>query len=234
MNKKLLLTFTLLLLGLAASASAQGILAGWHTFDGNTATETASDLFTDVTATLIGGNAEATNRNINNQTYGDSAFTFTAAPSSTGIYANTFSNNNKRIDVTVTNGTGADLTVDSLFFDLQSVFGSDDGSMTVSHLSSQSDLNDAFNNRLLGTITLSGNDHSTIHQSTVSTSTMADVTLADGQTAAFRFQLNTTEAAMGARFDNIAIGSNAIPEPGTYALIAGALALTAVMVRRRK
>jgi hypothetical protein len=61
------------------------------------------------------------NRNLDNQTYGDSAFTFTAAAGSTWYRLNTYSNANKRVDVTVTNGTGADLTVDSLFFDLQGI-----------------------------------------------------------------------------------------------------------------
>lgn len=225
----LLLIFAL---GLVSPGSSQGILAGWHTFNGDTTTDTASDLYENVTATITGGQGEATNRNLSNLTYGDSAFTFSEAESSIGINLNTFSNNNKRVNVTVTNNTGAEFTVDNLYFDLQTYLGTANGSMTVSHLSSQSDLVDQFNNRSLGTITLSGNDHSTIHQSTVSTSTMADVTLADGQTAAFRFQLNTTGTSMGARFDNVAIGSNAIPEPGTYALIAGILSLTAVMVRR--
>ena len=234
MKKIKILLLLIFALSLASSVSSQGILAGWHTFNGVTTTDdTASDLLENVTATITGGQGEATNRNISNQTYGNSVFTFSAADSSTGINLRTYSNNQKRVDVTVTNGTGADLTVDSLFFDLQMYFGADNGSMTVSHLTSQSNLDDQFANRLLGTTALTGNDFSTIYQSTFTTATMTDVTLAEGQTAAFRFQLNADGVAIGARFDNIAIGSNAIPEPGTYALVAGIFALTAVMVRRR-
>ena len=77
----------------STSVSAQDLLAGWHTFNGDTGTEMTSDQHAGITAIITGGASEAANRNINNNTYGDSAFTFTSESNSTGVLANTYSNN---------------------------------------------------------------------------------------------------------------------------------------------
>tara|TARA_A100001015_G_scaffold13615_1_gene15878 strand:+ start:71 stop:790 length:720 start_codon:yes stop_codon:yes gene_type:complete len=217
----------------STSVSAQDLLAGWHTFNGDTGTEMNSDQHAGITATITGGADEAANRNINNNTYGDSAFTFTSESNSTGVLANTYSNNNKRIDITITNGTTDVITIDQIVFDNQLAFGADSGSVRISHLSGSSDLSDAFGGRLLGTISFTGGVFSTVYQSTITTSAMTDVELAVGEKAAFRFEFQTTGAALGVKLDNIGV-LGTVPEPHAYGLIVGAIVLVAVMVQRRR
>ncbi|MGB0273461.1 MAG: InlB B-repeat-containing protein [Opitutales bacterium] len=182
-------------------ATANTVAIGWHSFDGDTATETASYASVGVTGTIVGGVEEIVGSNLDNQTYGDGA-TFTPAVASTGITANTYSNDNKRVDITVTNGTGSDLSIDAIALDANLIFGS--GSVTVSHLSGSSALADGFTGRLLDTLTIDGY---TPVQQTVSTSAMDDVVLADGETAAFRIEVVAGDGvtALGVKLDNIAV-----------------------------
>ena len=62
------------------------------------------------------------------------------------------------------------------------------------------------------------------------TTTSVDLTAFDGNAAA-SYVLNT---ANGARYDNFAITGTAVPEPSSFAAIAGALAIGFVVVRRRR
>jgi hypothetical protein len=152
-------------------ATANTVAIGWHSFDGDTATETASEAATGVSGTIVGGVSELTGSNLDNQTYGDGA-SFTAVTDSTGITANTYNNNNKRVDITVTNGTGSDLSIDAIALDANLIFGS--GSVTVSHLSGQSALADGITGRLLDTLTIA--NYTAVEQS-VATTAMDDGSL---------------------------------------------------------
>jgi hypothetical protein len=51
--------------------------------------------------------------------------------------------------------------------------------------------------------------------------------------AAFRFEFQTTGAALGVKLDNIGV-LGTVPEPHAYGLIVGAIVLVAVMVQRRR
>lgn len=62
------------------------------------------------------------------------------------------------------------------------------------------------------------------------TTTSVDLTAFDGNAAA-SYVLNT---ANGARYDNFAITGTAVPEPSSFAAIAGALVLGFVSIRRRR
>ena len=69
------------------------------------------------------------------------------------------------------------------------------------------------------------------------TITTAGMQLANGDTATFRFYFGDNQSGNGKvhKLKNITInGTVSIPEPGTYALLAGCFALTAAMVRRRQ
>jgi len=191
---------------------ADTVAIGWHSFDGDTATETASEASVGVSGTIVGGVSEVTGSNLDNQTYGDGA-SFTAVTDSTGITANTFNNDNKRVVITVTNGTGSDLSIDTIALDAQLIFGS--GSVTVSHLSGSSALADGFTNRLLDTLTIADSVYTAVQQS-VATTAMDDVVLADGETAAFRIEVVAGDgvASLGVKLDNIAVmTSTELEEP---------------------
>jgi uncharacterized repeat protein (TIGR02543 family) len=195
-----------------AAPVADTVAIGWHSFDGDTATETASEASVGVSGTIVGGVSEVTGSNLDNQTYGDGA-SFTAVTDSTGITANTFNNDNKRVVITVTNGTGSDLSIDTIALDAQLIFGS--GSVTVSHLSGSSALADGFTNRLLDTLTIADSVYTAVQQS-VATTAMDDVVLADGETAAFRIEVVAGDgvASLGVKLDNIAVmTSTELEEP---------------------
>jgi hypothetical protein len=236
----------------ATSASGQVVLIGWNTFNGDTANETPSETADpNITGTLSGGNLENTTVNIASTTYG-TAYSFTPSATDLGISANSFNNGNRRIDFTITNNTGADISLDSIHFDAQLQFDSDSGGATLDlvHLSGNpvgsgaSDLLDGFAFRNLfnpgGTrdpaSVLAGGDFSALYQYNVSLSPMADVALANGETAAFRIQVNNVDATngVGVKIDNIAYSGTIVPEPSTFAILAGFGALGLVMYRRRR
>lgn len=244
-KRSYLFTTVLGALAFVSSLSAQTqpdrqLLVGWHSFgtDRNSP-DAPSESASGFTGTLVGGAGNgrtAGNNIVGGNTYGGSSFTFTPVPGSLGIGTSTFSNPNRRIDFTITNNSGMRVSIDEVYFDIQSSFGTG-FTYFLAHLSPQSDLEDSFDNRELIRQTLPDGTFGTPVQLSVATSDMVDVMLADGETAAFRIQLFPDPMLpppvnFGGRIDNIGIGGTPIPEPGTYALLAGVFVLPAVMLRR--
>jgi hypothetical protein len=147
-----------------------------------------------------------------------------------GIAISTFGTN-MHVDILVTNNTGADLTIDYIHFDYRLNFGQNitpdvewaQGAVQCNHLSGASQLEDGFTGRLLFESDpiqggpgpeQGGTGDYTWKQVDVSTAAMTDVTLADGESAAFRIStIKVNDYNNGFRLDNIAISTGPLPEP---------------------
>ena len=65
-------------------------------------------------------------------------------------------------------------------------------------------------------------------------SSLTDSVLANGETASFRIQSADNNTFINFGIDNLVITGAAVPEPSTYAILAGFAAFGLVMVRRRR
>jgi uncharacterized repeat protein (TIGR02543 family) len=196
-------------------------------FSGNLGTSVYGDV-----ATEGGGSHTAANANSYDYTYGR-AYNISDSDLGSdlsGISLSTFGGNTKRyVDLSVSNNTSGDLLLSGIHFDIGHLFFqadlnsdeegavlSDKGAtIKVIHLqmaqgTSPSDLQDTFNQRTIASFNLPDGSLSMFSKS-MDFGDLADTTLAAGETAAFRIEVENAAGGsnnpynVGATIDNIAI-----------------------------
>lgn len=163
-----------------------------------------------------------------------------AGNSNNRVNINPGNNNNRRLDFSITNNTGGDLVLDTFYFDYNPT-GNAATTLELLHFKASyngganttSELDDA-NNTVIGSLTtIVGNSGGDMYDVAISLSSgLTDNVLANGETAAFRISLPNLGTFNAVGIDNVAI--TAVPEPSTFAILAGLAALGLVMVRRRR
>ncbi|MEL7500135.1 MAG: PEP-CTERM sorting domain-containing protein [Planctomycetota bacterium] len=250
-----LATFAICTLSMTGFAQAD-LVVGWNSFAtgdrvGNEAPEDFAAGVTGALGTSVnpggamqggGLRGDATANFAGNTTYGSSELIVNLG-SDSGVLVNSFSNNNRFIDFSVTNNSGSDLTLEGIHFDAGMAFnngGTDIRQVQVSHFSNVSDLNDAFSNRNLGSSgdIAAGNFNFVDYDIDLTASGHADLVLGDTETAAFRIFIDDNSDAgvneYGFRIDNIGISGSfaAIPEPSS-ALLFGSIGMGILLRRKR-
>ena len=195
-------------------------------FSGNLGTSVYGDV-----ATEGGGSNTAANANSFDYTYGR-VYNISDSDLGTdsGIQLSTFGGNSKRyVDLSVTNNSSGDLLLSGIHFDIGHLFFqadqnsdvegavlSDEGAtIKVIHLqmaegTSPSNLQDSFNQRTIASFNLPDGSL-TMFSKSMGFGGLADTTLAAGETAAFRIELENAAGGsnnpynVGATIDNIAI-----------------------------
>lgn len=251
---KLLVSTSLILF--ASDLAHADLIVGWNSFNTNgsrLANQAPQDVANGFSGTLgtnvrsgapnQGGGVNATTGGdfTGNTTYG-TAYSIVNAGSPSGVILNSFSNNNRYIDFSVTNNSGGDLTLEGIHFDARMTFNNnsiEDREVKVSHFSSESDLGDAFANRNLGGtgVINAANFSYNNFDVNLGTSGLVDLVLSNTETAAFRIFIddNTTSNNYGFAIDNIGISGSfaSIPEPSSLCLFAAGI-LSVIPRRRRK
>jgi hypothetical protein len=147
-------------------------------------------------------------------------------------------NADARLRLTITNGTDSDYDLDALVFDFARQNTNSPTAFSVDYLQFASGKSLGENNvQLLSelglVVTDAGED---FPDYSANIAILDDNTLAAGESAVFSITASDSSGFAQALVDNIAFtgAATTIPEPSGYALLAGMLAITSVMLRRRK
>jgi hypothetical protein len=217
------------------------LLAGWDTHGTGPISSNAPNVIAGGVSAFIGQQVEpafgtvgggfSVSTTLNSDTtFGNIAGASAASDSSITLRMN--NNNNRQLDIKITNTSGFNMTLDGFHFDYRKQNASTTGTtIELIHLKSVSDLN-GWVGQSLDTQTPVSNyvwyDVDVVLTNTI----LNDVVLADGESAAFRLRVTDTDEFLNWQVDNIGITGTVIPEPATLGLIT-AFGGAVLFIRRR-
>jgi uncharacterized repeat protein (TIGR02543 family) len=164
------------------------------------------------------------NDSASNGSYGTIEFSELVS-SASGVKLDTFNNTNGQIDIKITNNSGSEVSVAGIHFDAKLNFGGQGSQISVSHLSGFSDLLDTnpsgavFNSRNFSNKSIPAENTAWANYD-ISPGAMSDLTLANGESAAFRISVaKVNDVHSAVLFDNF--GISILPITGKSLLTVG-------------
>ena len=231
MLKKTISIAVLAGLVLVLAGGAQGeMIVGWHTF----VPESVEPFDQDVALTGVTGTVDPTMITQDTWSSTDGTYgAFSSGAAGTGSGSVRARDNDPNVDVSITNNTGGDLTLDTFHFDIGKVLSTASNDVALQYLSGNlADPDGTAINSATGLTALADSDEADWGDFDWSLAGLSDRTLANGESATFRLTFsNGSNDGQALGLDNIAISGTPTPEPATMSLLAlGGLAL----VRRRR
>lgn len=151
--------------------------------------------------------------------------------------------NNEFLSFSVTNHSGEEIALTSVSLDYQKIDTFGLGSYVYSDVQGFDDATNDLIGNFIGTYE-SGSDASFVTDTIAlgsgsyggSNVADTDFVLSDGESISFyiAFRFNSTSNTRAVDLDNLTLAYSAVPEPGSYALLAGLIAATALVMKRRQ